>query len=628
MVAALPVTGCNLYLLPLHAMKLQTVTRHFLDSLSRISGPKALMLCLVPLAFLCLCIALFGVDLLFWDEWVIWGKLVRALDHGQFQLSSLWAQQNEQRNFAARAVGLLLMPWYKLDRVPEFYCIILLTCVSFAALALQFARAKRRFGVTGGNWLFPFGALLLFSTLQWQVFTVGVNTSIALTVACVLLGILVAAPRRMTPWRFAALGAIGLLGSFNFVNGLFYWILLLPFFVWDQSVKKHRMLWTGLFALLGLAAWGAYFYGYTKPQHHPALGFVLAHPLEALGFFLTYLGAPFCSDQIPYPLPLAIGAAGLLLGLLELGWFGLKRPTRLLELLPWLAILAFALMSDAATTVGRAGMGIQSHALQSRYIAFSNLFWIGLLAVHLAYKAERGRALPLLSPKREQYALVVLIGVFTVSTIMSVLVLFHRSQRFQETRDELFRLRNDSLLATNFPDTAYLKKLIPLYFSGRLSVYRDIGRFADYQPVELPGGQLLSAEALPLDAASRRPAGVLLRGRARDPETGRPPEAVLLVNDNTVIFAAKPGLPPLAADPAPAEHPAKQSAEQLAEHPEEYWSVFLPADYFPDPNAPLKAYALLADGKRIAPLAGSPAEARPPAPAYPEFIYNQFFYSE
>ncbi len=598
-------------------MKIQSISQRFFEPLSHISQTKAFLLCLLPLAFLCLCVALFGVDILFWDEWVIWGKLIHSLEQGNFHLSSLWAQQNEQRNFAARAVGMLLMPHYKLNRVPEFYTIILMTCISFGTLVPLFRRTKHAFGITNANWILPFAALLLFSTLQWQVFTVGVNTSIALTVTCVLLGIALAAPRRMTPWRFAALCAIGLLGSYNFVNGLFYWILLLPFFIWDQSARKQRMLWTGLFILLGMLAWGAYFYGYTKPQHHPALGFALSHPLQALGFFLTYLGGPFCSDQIPFPLPLAIGAAGLLLLLWEIGWFALKRPARLLELLPWLVIIGFAMMSDAATTVGRAGMGIQSHALQSRYLAFSNLFWVSLTAMHLAYKAERGLFPPLLNAKREQYALLVLLGVFAVSTVMSVLVLFHRAHRFQETRDELFRLQDDTLLERNFPDTAYLKKIIPLYFSGRLSVYRDLGTLPDYTPVDASGGKILNAEALPMDTQTRRPSGVLLRGRALDPETSRPPEYVLIVNDQTIVFAAKTGLPPITQ-----EQPSEKDQQ-------ENWSVFLPSDYFPAPDAPIRAFALLEDGKRIAPLQSAiPADFRPPAPAYPNFTIDQFFYSE
>ncbi len=617
MVVDLPVDRLIFYLLPLHTMRIQSISQRFFEPFSRISKTKAAALCLLPLGFLCLCVALFGVDLLFWDEWVIWGKLIHSLEQGNFHLSSLWAQQNEQRNFAARAVGMLLMPHYKLNRVPEFYTIILLTCISLATLVPLFRRTKRAFDISGSHWIFPVAALLLFSTLQWQVFTVGVNTSIALTVTCVLAGIAIAAPRRMIPSRFAVLLVVGLLGSYNFVNGLFYWILLLPFFIWDQSVKKKRMLWTGLFLLLGILAWGAYFYGYTKPQHHPALGFALSHPIEAVGFFLTYLGGPFCSDQIPFPIPLVIGAAGLLLLLWELGWFTLKRPARLLELLPWLTILAFALMSDGATTVGRAGMGIQSHALQSRYLAFSNLFWISLLVMHLAYKAERGLFPPLLNARREQYALLALLGVFTVSTVMSVLVLFHRAQRFQETRDELFRLRDDTLLERNFPDTAYLKKILPLYFSGRLSIYRDLKKFTDYTPVEQSGGELLSAQALPLDTPSRRPAGVLLRGRALDPETHRLPEYVLIVNGQTIVFATRPGLPPMSQD---------QKTDGAAQ---ENWSVFLPSDYFPEPDAPVRAFALLADGKRIAPLHSAiPQSFRPPDQAYPEFTIDQFFYSQ
>ncbi len=600
-------------------MKIHSHILRFLDSLAHVSRTRAFLLCLIPLAFICLCVALFGVDILFWDEWVIWAKLIHSLEQGHFHLSSLWAQQNEQRNFAARAVGLLFMSKYKLDRIPEFYCIVLITCISFGALIPLFTRTKRRFGISGSYWLFPFAALLLFSALQWQVFTVGVNTSISLTVCCVLLGILIAAPLHMTPLRFAAIGCVGLLGSYNFVNGLFYWILLLPFFIWDQSAKKRRHFWTGLFLILGLLAWGAYFYGYTKPQQHPALGYVLAHPLQAVAFFFTYLGGPFSSDQIPYPIPLALGAFGMLLLAWELGWFAKKRPARLLHLLPWLAVLAFALMSDAATTVGRTGMGIQSHALQSRYIAFSNLFWIALLVIHMAYQAERGKNPPLFTPRRQQYALLVLLGVFTVSTVMSVLVFYNRGNRFRETRDELFRLRDDALLARNFPDTAYLKKIIPLYFTGRLSVYRDLKQFPDYRAVEQSGGELLKAEVLPMDPDSRRPAGVLLQGTALDPQTKEPPEYVLIVNNDTIVFAARPGLPPVSA----------QANTKGEDNAGDKWSVFLPSDYFPAPDQPIRAYALLRDGKHIAPLHSDiPDGFRPPEPAYPEFIYNQYFYSE
>jgi len=570
-------------------------------TLRRTSHKTVLALCLLPFAVLCTCLALFGVDVLYWDEWTIWTGVLRDLQDGQLELATLVAQQNEQRNLAARAVGLALMPLCRLDRFCEYGAMALMAMGMFLILRRMWLRTRAELGLEEGRWLPLPMAALIFSTLQWQLFAFGVNTSITLTVLCLAAGLLLMRNGRLEAWRVALVVAVGWLGSFNFANALFYWICLVPLFFTGPATRRRRLAALGVFILAGVCAWLAYFHGYVKPPHHPPLGFALSRPLTFVGYCFTYLGAPLVCDENLQPLALlmGLGAFGLLSALVWRLW----RQSRDMGavLMPWLILAVFALMSDGATAVGRAGFGMHQ-ALQSRYVTFANLFWIALLAVWAISAGRLRNSERLLRWTRRYMALA--LCVFLLGSTLSVIVFYNREAQLQRAREELFSLAHGEATLRIFPDPNYLRQVTPLFFERRLSVYREVGRLQDYKPAPLPAGVAGSVDVPEIvEPGGEMPSGVLLRGRAMDPASpARPAALVCFVAEGRIVFAAKPDA-------------------------QGRFEAFLPADWFAASSVRIMPLAVSHDNQSAAFLetSGQGAVALP-VPWYPPFVIDEYFY--
>lgn len=566
-------------------------------------------------------IAIFGVDVLYWDEWMIWIKLLPPLQDHSLSLQHIFAQQNEQRNAAARVFGLLLLPWFKLNRFAELYLIMGLVAVSFAALVRLYDRTRAFYEIHNQRWVVAAFAFLLFALPQWEVFTVGVNTSIALPITCLCLSLALLGDRTLPAWKFAALCAIGYVGSFNFANGLFNWFCLIPSLLIVEARPGRKKIYLALWLLVAASAWVLYFTNYSKPPHHPSLLYVFQHPLTTLGFLLAYLGATFSDQCIPFPVAIFFGAGGVAL-LLHTLWRLRRAPLEKLQgLAPWLALLFFACLTAGATCVGRAGFGIQRQALQSRYIAFSCLFWISLLVLIVC----ADRLTPLVGErllKLRRWFLYLCCAGYVITTGHDVIVIKHRIEKFAPASVELYRLRDDHLIKVIFPDPNYLKSNLYPFFQERLGSFRGFKKsLEEYRLAERENaGALESVRAIP--GGGDVAAGVLLSGWAADPQRNKPARWVLLVNKGKLFYATVTG----------------EDRQLLAQRMGKPWlrysgfMVFLPSSFFSTPEASFEAYALGEDGGVIAKLAqpANPEEARVAAPPlyFPPFMYQKHFFSQ
>lgn len=568
----------------------------------RPSTPLVLATCLIPLLVLCACLALFGVDVFYWDEWMIWSNVLRDMRQEALDIATLAAQQNEQRNLAARAIGLLLMPFCKLNRFCEYTTIVLIVAGFSLLLRRMWLRTARQLDIQEGRWLPLAMVALLFSTQQWQLFAFGVNTSIAFTVLCCVAGVALLQTERLNLWRTLLLSVIGWAGSFNFANGLFFWIYLIPLFFTAKAEKRTRYLNLALFLLAGAGAWLLYFHGYVKPPHHPSLLFALSRPFSFIGYFFAYLGAPLSVDENLLPLSVCMGlTAFIFMGMLL--WRLLRQEPELLRpLAPWLTLAVFALMSDGATALGRAGFGMHQ-ALQSRYATFANLFWCALLVLWMVARARLRSNKRLLTWQKRFMALA--LCVFLLGSALSVIVFYNRRPQLLAARNELFSLAHGAPTERIFPDPNYLRKIIPLFFEPRLSVYREVKHLSDYKPLPLPPGAAGSVHEIRyVEPGGEMPSGVLLRGHAPDPtRRGEPARLVCLVSEGRIVFATKP---------------AKNGD----------FEVFLPSDYFSTTTPRLMPLAVLADGESAAflEMPDSGALTLPPA-WYPPFVIDKYFFS-
>lgn len=453
-----------------------------------------------PPLLLALCLGLWAADVPDWDEWIIWTETLGKLQAGAFGLADLLAQQNEQRNLAARLFGLLLYPVFHLNRLAECILNIALAGLSFL-LAARLYRHTRN-GESQDAPLAVF-SLFTFSLLQWESFSVGVNSSVLLPSVGMWAGACLLARPGLGWGRVALLTLTGILPSFSFVNGLFFWPCLAPV-VFLRATGSQRTAKTMIFLLAGAGMWAAYFYGYTPPPHHPATKAALARPDLLAGYLLAYLGGAVTGDRNLLFLAIAAGAA--LLGMLGLCLRAAWRMGELSRIAPWLPVAAFSLLSALATAVGRSGFGL-GQALESRYATYSSPLWIVVAALLGLLQAVIGT-------KWNLYARRTLAGclaLFLLSSILAAIVLRNHGRKLETARAELFRCTAPQKLLPMFPDPVYVMRALPIYLDSRAAFFRHVPLRTDCVIAPDPAG---SFSLRPSMDATGRQCGYLVSGAA------------------------------------------------------------------------------------------------------------------
>lgn len=537
---------------------------------------------IVPPLLLVAAVFTLAVDVFHWDEWVIWGEMLHKLDNGTFGLTDLAAQQNEQRNLAARLFGLLLMPVFKLNRFAEYGLNICLAGIGMLAAVRLYAKtADSR--PEAHVWLVF--SMLSFSLLQWEAFTFGANSSVIILPTALWLGLLVAWSGVLTPLRLVSLGIIGILPSFSFANGLFYWFCLLPTIVLRARKTNYPKLALLSWVTMTVLVWTLYFLDFRSPGHHPSLLSGLQHPLQLIGYFLAYLGGGVSSDKNLFPLAILLGLSSLpLFGTMVFReWQAQGR--RRAAMLPWLGAALFTLFSAGTTALARCSFGIEQ-ALESRYASFSTPYWMAIFALFFMAWKRREKS------RFSAWFLAFSLAVFLLSTVLSAIVVYNRHTPFIRARQALFSLTDEAALKTIFPDTAYIMMHLPLLMNKRLSVYRTVPVLNPNDLLPETGGEFALAGTE--TAAEGRVQGLMLHGALSDPES-----SVILASGNRVV-----GYLPKT---------------------EGVWQIFVPLANLSQKNSRIMAYAVTDNGlKQLAPTEGVPVERGSQMPV--RFTFHKHFF--
>lgn len=467
---------------------------------------------LIPPLLLVGCLYLWAVDVLNWDEWLIWGDVLRKLHAGSLGPADIILQNNEQRSAIVRLLGLGFLPWFRLARWPELAATFLMAggCVLLAWRLLRLSgwKAEDRRPLAAFS-------ILGFSLLQWETFSVGINTSVILPPLTLWAGVcLVWSGQSLGLGRFLALALVGLPASFSFANGLFYWPCLAPLIALRAARhtegQRRAILFTGLWLALGALVWAGYFAGYVKPGHHPSILRALETPHLLLGYFLTYLGGALAGDRNLQPLALLAGAFALTaLGTVKLTLWRTRRDhggKTLRSLSPWLCVAAFSLLTAAATAAARGGFGL-GQAQESRYASFSTPLWMVLCALWFLH----GKRLNQAARKWLTRGFALCAALFAASTVLAAVVLHNRAPRLELARQELYRFTQPDRLREVFPDPAFIIANAPLFVEMRAGAWRFPPK-----PEALVQGTATSGQAAiaPHAAMSGRVPGFLLRGNA------------------------------------------------------------------------------------------------------------------
>lgn len=421
----------------------------------RVSHVLAVLLALVPLAYLVRLCVLRTVDVPFWDAWSLVPRLDR-LTHGALTLEDFRGLHNEHRPAVPIAVMLLLARLSGWDTRWEIAFNLAVGAAIFAVYCLYLRTAWRAHG-GAPIWLVPAFSLLLFSTVQWENWLWGWQMTVLL---CALFSALIAyllaqGPRPGRLWGAIA-GAVA--ASYSFGSGLILWPSQAPG-VWIAGGSR-RLARLGVWTAIGILTWVSYFYDFRRAGQPSALSNFtsLAAVRAYVTYVFTYLGTPIASYDSRLTILAGLAAvAGFAALLIRLR--GLRTdPVYLFPMLVGLQSIASAFVSG----LGRTWMGIDQ-ARSSRYTTLTIPLWCAVMILAVLWR----RKAPVVEPLRHRHwaltaATVVLILGMLASSVKStregVFMAAGHTEIMMFARRGVLSGRSDTLLLRSFPVVSLVRQ--------------------------------------------------------------------------------------------------------------------------------------------------------------------------
>ena len=340
---------------------------------------------LLPVALITACIAHYGVNVPFADDWDLSSFVSKAVHH-KVQLRHLLQQHNEHRIFFLRlvvAAQAWLLPQWDL-RTQMFLSVALCSLTA----GNMFILIKKTLSLSSGVRL-AVGfciTVLLFSPVQYENWIWGFQCAFFVPPLCLSASWVVLTSNMRISAKFWLSALLTTLAMFSFSSGVFGWLLSFPLFILaDDAVERRKMIrWLVWWFGAGGVCLGAYLIGYYPPAHFARIltGF---HPFLYAEYALVFLGGGLfrtASDQAT-TLPFASGAALTILYLASLGYVYRRRHSNSLtrRSMPWAAFGAFAIGGAILCAIGRRPYMPATQALESRYTTVSLMLLVSLVGL-------------------------------------------------------------------------------------------------------------------------------------------------------------------------------------------------------------------------------------------------------
>ena len=334
----------------------------------------------------------YGVNLYWADDWDTLPELFEQHAAGTLTIAKFWELHNEHRHFfpklALFGLGLLTQG----NALANMY----LTQFLLLAILAVFMRAVHdRLSSGLAVWLMVPVAFLVFSLRQWENMLWGFYVVVVMPVAAAVVSFLCLA--RMKNERFVTLfiGALlsATVATYSAFQGLFVWPVGLVQLLIAPLNKRQKVVLATLWMVVGIGEWLFYFVGFAISADHPPAGFLFTYLFAAIG------GALFEATS------LAILAGFSLLVLAAAATILVIVRRQVAKQSFWLAVIAYALATLVAITIGRSGHGIQQ-ALSSRYATLANPLVIACYVLLIPQRADRFQ----------------LVGIFLFGTVLSLAV--------------------------------------------------------------------------------------------------------------------------------------------------------------------------------------------------------------
>lgn len=411
-------------------------------------------------------VALYAVDVPFWDQWELVPLLEKSYDSG-LSVADFWQQHNEHRIVFPKLIMLALARLTHWDVRWESAVSLVLAVAVFALYWARQRRTAREIGHPHPALMLAVASLLVFSVAQWRNWLWGWQLQILLAVFTVTLGLKLISSAPFRAWRFVLAAACGVIATFSFGNGFLFWpvSLLVVYSLRRQKIVDPPPLFAWL--AIGVVVCTAFFYRYSRPSYNTWEWEVWRQAPAMAAYVLTYLGAPVV--HFWQPGALIAGAVGTALYAAMLLWLVRGAVEKKWLLASYAALPFYAGLSACATAVARISEGV-SQALSSRYVTFGVMFWLGVLSLLYVFAYRREGWM-----RRAALAFIMLVCAFAAaSSAKGVLSLQERSAFVQPARVALQQSAAGELVSRLHPDPGVIVERRPVLIRHELSVFRGL----------------------------------------------------------------------------------------------------------------------------------------------------------
>ncbi len=343
----------------------------------------------------------YAVNIPVWDD-LERAELLSRYESGTLDWSYLLSAHIEHRIVLTRLIILANAKWGGgaiQNEVVVNYLAILISAVGLSVLVWK-TRPKRP-----SNWLLIFLInLCVFSMMQYQNFCWAIQTAFFLPLTFLVLTILILRSSLSLPAQFGLALLCTLCATGSFSHGLALWPLVPVYFLLsaERWTVKQRLAAVTVWGGIALTVAFFYFHGITSTSHPghsymqnpgevpPGFGNLLDGNLQVasvISSFLCILGGCYSRLILIRPAVFAMGIGGVLLMLFCI--LALLAMVRCLytrsasdwkNLLPWLAIGAYAVGSSLLVALGRSSFSL-GRTMSLRYITISLYLSIALVVL-------------------------------------------------------------------------------------------------------------------------------------------------------------------------------------------------------------------------------------------------------
>lgn len=425
----------------------------------------------LPVAIAFIFITLYGVNVVFWDQWDFL-PLFDKLYAGNLTFSDLIAQNNEHRFLVYRLIMITLGGVTHYNNLAEMYLSWVVLCLICWVLYKIFTIGVRPSWTTAA-WFVPV-PWLMFNLRQFENLLFGIQVAFYMLILCFLLSVYLLQTGKGLGWKFWAAVACGITGTFSVASGLLIWLIgalqLIALYLCRPRAEKASYLRPMLvWIVIAAGLYLFYFWGYEKPPWHPSLLYFTEQPLVSISYGLAALGCVFSINTVTAII------AGLVLAVLYLIsaiiiFRDLKGGVRYL---PYLALAVFTVASVLLLVLGRSGFGVEQ-ALSSRYISITVL---GIIGIYMLIVTMPLKLINLKSWRLR--TAITLLMLFLFSLNMYILLIPGQTYlNRQMARQYLitYDVQPDENLKYLYPDPDRLKKYIPILIKYKLNVFSETGR--------------------------------------------------------------------------------------------------------------------------------------------------------